>query len=334
MHSAISDASGTPDEVLARAAVRGLDFATLTDHDTVGGSRMLPSEYAEISWLTDLFNRIEGFTTLHAYEWTTPMLPQGAGHRNVYFEGHGPEEVYTKGTGQGETRTLFEALRSERAFAVPHHTSWTGTEWDLHDEAIQRHVEVVSVHGAADAPGGPVPSRGEMPGMFAVDGLKRGLRFGFVAGTDGHGLIYHHGIARHRDPWAHALTGVLAPSGDRAALWNALYQRRTWGTSGPKTQVYLRAGRAWQGELLATQPEEVQYEVRAQGRILALEVFRDGELWKRLPLPQAPTRRAQGRIPLTGESRFRNLFLRVTEKGVYAEKEASWSSPLFIGDGG
>ena len=33
MHSALSDGTGPPDEVYARAFVRGLDFAVLTEHD-------------------------------------------------------------------------------------------------------------------------------------------------------------------------------------------------------------------------------------------------------------------------------------------------------------
>jgi hypothetical protein len=185
MHSAISDATGTPDEVLARAFIRGLDFAVLTDHDTVGGSRMLPSEYAEVAWTTDQFNIRQGFATLHAYEWTTPALPSGSGHKNVYFEEYGPTEPFTTGNGHPDTTSLYQKLRNEKAFAVPHHTPWTGVDWESFDEKIQRHFEVVSVHGGSDEPKGPIENRGHLEGMYAVDGYKKGLRFGLIAGSDG-----------------------------------------------------------------------------------------------------------------------------------------------------
>ncbi len=332
MHSAISDATGTADEVIARAFVRGLDFATLTDHDTVGGSRMLPSEYAEISWLTDVFGRLSGFTTLHAYEWTTPLLPKGSGHRNVYFEGHGPEEVYTTGNGHGDTQKLFAALKGEKAFAVPHHTTWTGTDWENHDDAIQRQVEVVSAHGASDEPNGPIESRGEMSGMFAVDGLKRGLHFGFIAGTDGHGLIYHHGVARHRDPWAHAVTGVIAKAADRATLWHALYERRTFGTSGPRMRAFLKWSQAWQGEQVAAGAHHrLEYEVHGTHTLVKVELFRNGELWKVFPVKDG-ARDAQGQIKVEDlpADRETSYFLRATEKGRLAPVEAVWTSPVFI----
>jgi hypothetical protein len=337
MHSAISDGAGTPDEVIARAFVRGLDFATLTDHDTVGGSRMLPSEYAEIAWLTDLFDLIPGFTAIHAYEWTTKLLPEGSGHRNVYFQGYGPTEVYTTGSGHGDTQKLWGALRTEKAFAVPHHTTWTGTDWQNHDEAIQRHVEVASVHGVADEPAGPIPSRGSMEGMYAVDGIKKGLRFGFVAGTDGHGLIYHHGIARHRDPWAHAVTGVLAKQEGRQPLWQALYDRHTFGTSGPRSMVFLRAGKdARQGDRVqGPAPWALEYEARMTSPIVEAVLFRNGEKWKQLDFLQG-AKQLVGQIAVEPESAATtetNIFFRVVEKTPEGRLEAAWTSPLFFSVG-
>ena len=58
-----TDATGPPDEIYARAWVRGYDFAVLTDHDVLVGRRLFPSLQDEIAWITDAFDKKKDFST-------------------------------------------------------------------------------------------------------------------------------------------------------------------------------------------------------------------------------------------------------------------------------
>gem|GEM_PF-5281829 len=241
MHSAYSDGTGTPDEIYARAFQRGLDFAMLTDHDNIVGSRLFPSQYYEIMLITDFFDQLPQFTTIQAYEWTTPPIPKGFGHKNVYFKKRAPIPIYSFKHEFETTPKLYEALntlgRKKEVFTAPHHTAWTGTDWENFDPQIQRHFEIASVHGIfEDKNDNPLKAytRGDMDGMFARDGLKKELPFGFIAGSDGHGLLSHHGHGRHDFPWDQGLTGVYSQGNSRSQVFQALYDQKTLASTGTR----------------------------------------------------------------------------------------------------
>jgi len=311
MHSALSDGTGPPDEILARAWARGLDFAVLTDHDTIVGSQLSPSDHDEIRVVTDWFDHLAGFTTLHGYEWTTPPTwREGSGHRNVYFSGADPT-LHSAALGAPDTAALNAALAEEQAFTAPHHSSWTGTDWANFDPSIQRQFEIVSVHGLSEMPGDQViGARWHEGGSYASDGLAAGLVFGFLGGSDGHGLRWHHGIGRVEDPWATGLTGARCsdPCG-RGALWAEMYARRTWATSGARIVAELRIGEVGPGE-----------ETVADGEVSltwtgTATLVRDGAVLGEF---------ADGHVDRAPKGAH-SYYIRIERDGHYA-----WTSPIFV----
>ncbi|MDF1564717.1 MAG: hypothetical protein P1V51_16875 [Deltaproteobacteria bacterium] len=333
MHSAISDGTGAPDEVLARAHTRGLDFAVLTDHDYVVGSQMALSEHDEISWLTDVFDRLPQFAALHGYEWTTPPVPTGFGHRNVYFRGAPPETVFGSKGVAPTTADLNAKLAKEKAFTAPHHTAWTGTDWEGYQPEIQRHFEVVSAHGAFEGKDtSPIAPRGELEGFFALDGLKAGHVFGFLGGSDGHGLLWHHGIARRADSWALGLTGVRlgveADPEDRGALWDGLFARRTVATSGVRMEAYLQVGGLAPGEV-GTVPASapVRIALRARRAPVLLQLVRDGQVvWE--TTTSTPTFDLDWKDEGLAPGKHFH-YLRAIVGQSAGEAEVVWTSPIF-----
>ncbi len=329
MHSAASDATGAPDEVLARAWARGLHFAVLTDHDNIIGQRQPPSQQDENAWLTDAFDAKAGFACLHGYEWTTPPLPGGFGHRNVYFRDR-PRTGWCAFRGEcTETAELFAALTRGQAIAVPHHTTWTGTDWAAHEEGIQRLFEIVSVHGANERPGEQlIPSRGDMPGMTAVDGLGQGLRFGFAGGSDGHGLLWHHGISRKRNPWLTGLTVAYARELTRAAIFDALFARRTSATSGEPIRAVIRIGdlpMGAAGEVAGKVP--IRFAAAAEGGRVELALVRDGRVIHRAE-PAGPSLEA-GFVDAEVDPGPHSYYIRVVNRRG-DRVELAWSSPVFV----
>lgn len=324
MHSALSDGTGAPDEIYARAWVRGLDFAALTDHDYIVGSKMTMSEHDEISWLTDFFNTRPGFTALHAYEWTTPATPKGSGHRNVYFKAYAPTPVYGFKDGYADTQSLQRALKNENAFTAPHHTGWTGTDWNNADDAIQRHFEIVSVHGEFEHPSSTEhrkPAAGVEP-SYAQDGLRQGHVFGFLGGSDAHGLVWHHGIARRANPWEHGLTGVLY-AGDqvtREKIWDALYKRHTFATSGHRAAMVLSTTAGLMGDHITTSSASVPLTVQVLTGDGVLEI-----------ISEAKTVFHQNAQPglfnfsWSGKTNSTHFYARLCKSG-----ECVWTSPIFV----
>ncbi len=329
MHSAMSDGTGTPDEIYARCWVRGLDFAALTDHDTITGWRMLPSQHHELIDATRLFDARDDFVAFHAFEWTSPPLPRGFGHRNVYFHGLPPTPVLGFRHGTNTTAKLMAALRNEDAFVAPHHTTWTGTDWDAADPDIQRHVEMVSVHGVAEAPGGVIDSRDAVEDGFVVDGLKRGTAMGFVGGTDAHGLLWHHGLGVRRDPWGHALTCLVADGDGREDVWEALVERRSCATTGLPIAMVASVGKVHQGgEGSVRGSVKLDYRIEPTRSLVELVVVRDGVEVD--SLDHAGSTVSGTWTDTSVSSGSHSYYLRAQQEPRDGTPDLAWSSPVFV----
>ncbi len=330
MHSAVSDGTGPPDEIYARARARGYQFAALTDHDYVVGARMMLSEHDETAWLTDRFDALDGFTAIHAFEWTTLPVPRGCGHKIVYFRADAPSPLCESRNGCSNTRLLQHDLATENAFTAPHHTGWTGTDWLEADPNIQRQFEIVSVHGAFEDPRHqPLPTRAAKRGMFAVDGLRMGLRFGFVGGSDAHGILWHHGVGRRMDPWNHGLTGVVAARNERGAIWDALYARRTFATSGARMWILTAIAGVPQGEevTLSGSPR-IQWEVEGTLPLEQIVVVRDGQ---EIDVVEGGREHQRGSFRDEGVTPgWHSYYVRAHQGSGIQGTDVVWASPIFV----
>jgi hypothetical protein len=149
--------------------------------------------------------------------------------------------------------------------------------------------------------------------------LRRGLRFGFIACSDGHGLLWHHGVARKRDPFRTGLTAVQARERTRAAILEAIRERRCYATSGTPILLDLRAGDAPMGsELRIDGPVRVTATAHGTAPITSLELVG----------PAGPIAAAAGegdRARLEADASAPFVYARVRQ----ADGEMAWSSPIF-----
>lgn len=321
-HSAHSDGCGSAHEPYLRARwVYGDDFAALSDHESFLGKRIGPGEWAHLRAVADHHNSPGEFVTLHAYEWTGRAHP-GPGHKVVYPRSS--EHRIVSRDDEPTGRGLIARLRDERAIAVPHHVGWTGADEDAHDEAVQPVWEICSCHGCYLEAGHVLGQRGALADQMIHAVLSRGRRFGFIACSDGHGLLFHHGVGRKRDPFRCGLTAVQAEALTRSAILDALVARRSYATSGVPIYLDLRVdGSHPMGSVLRRGAGPSRYEVRAIGveelREVAL-VGPDGVLARTEP------RSFEG--GLVAELGAPWIYARVTQ----ADGEMAWSSPVFVAD--
>jgi len=233
-HTWMSDGMGDVDEYyIARRDYYEQDFASLTDHDTFVGKSILPSEWEFIKEMTQAFQEEGRFVTLFGQEWTTARYPTNAGHKCIYSLRQDIPLFDHDYSRYRRTEGLYPALKEWGAIIIPHHTGWTGTDWENFDPEVQPLAEICSNHGVFEYQGNtPIPHRGGARGCFLQDGLKAGHRFGIIGGSDSHGLIWHHHAGWKRDCNRTGLAGVLAPNLSREAIFEAMKRRRTFGTTG------------------------------------------------------------------------------------------------------
>jgi hypothetical protein len=318
-HSAHSDGVGSADEVYQRARYRyGDDFVALTDHEAFLGKRTGPGEWEYLQRVADRYDVPGEFATLLAYEWTGKAFP-GPGHKCVYYPRRGLPIVSRDDVPEG--RALVHAVKQLGGFASPHHIGWTGADAEGHDDQGQPLWEICSCHGCYEHVEHPLGQRGELRDQMADVMLKRGMRFGFTGSSDSHGLLWHHGEARKRDPYRTGLTAVQARSLSREDVMEALVARRCYATSGAKILLDVAAdgapmGSAWSDRTSA------EFRVHAVGTaaIARLELIGpEGVL-----------------ASVHGEGDEVELAARVGAPFVYArvvqsDGEMAWASPVFFG---
>ncbi len=232
--------------------------------------------------------------------------------------------------GYSNTKRLNKALRKQKAIAVPHHTSWTGTDWENADQKIQPQFEIISVHGASELlENRPIVSRGKMKGMFAVDGLNKGLKFGFLGGSDGHGLAWHHGLGRRRDPWSHGLSAILAKNNRREELFDAMAARRTYATSGTAMYANLQAGQVAMGQAgRVKKPVVIKYVAHGSLPLEKLVILRDGQsIHQEAPGGQDVVGQLVDETVTPGRHYY---YLRVIQGNGRQDTDMAWSSPVFV----
>jgi len=327
-HTWMSDGMGDVDEYfMIRRDYYGDDFASLTDHDSFVGKTIFPTEFEFQKELTQHFHRDGSFVTLFGQEYTTGRPPAGVGHKCVYSVDKGiplfnhMEAQYNSGP------KLMKALREWNAICAPHHTGWTGSDWENADPALQPFVEIVSNHGRFEFMGNrPIEHRGGMRGNFVQDALARGLRFGIVGGSDNHGLIWHHGVARQRDSYRTGLAAVLAPQLTRAAIFDALKRRRVYATTGIKARVDFRVNDCLMGgEIEVAQgPISIVANVSGPRRLRYLTVVKDNVDWYQFGGEGWGSRFTIADPVLPEKESF--YYLRVE----FEDQEMAWSSPVWV----
>ncbi|MCA9603320.1 MAG: CehA/McbA family metallohydrolase, partial [Myxococcales bacterium] len=259
------------------------------------------------------------FATLLAFEWTGRMHP-GPGHKVVYLPKTGLPVLSRDVLKDG--KSLVDEVKRHGGFAVPHHVGWTGADEGAHDVVGQPVWEICSCHGCYESFAHELGQRGDLREQMVDAVLRRGHRFGFIASSDGHGLLWHHGVARKRDPFRTGLAAVQSTARTREAILEALRARRCYATSGAKILLDFRANDAPMGSDL-----RASGAVRFTAEVTGTASVRDLELVG----PDAVLARATGEGPratLTFEapSAPAYAYARVRQE----DGEMAWSSPIFF----
>jgi hypothetical protein len=266
-----------------------------------------------------------------------------SGHKNVYvLEDDGCIDAFSTWS------ELWEQLRGRRAMAIAHHpnthsetdphTAWGAHNLDTINPEFERVIEICQNRGSFEK-----ERVGEDNVYFGGFGssvqsaLSRGLRLGFVGGTDNHrglpgsGRSHQSGLD-FNEYVTGGLTGVIAAELTREAIFEAIWERRCYATTGRQMLLDFSVNEQVMGsEVVATgERRSIRVKVagttdiaravivrngtdvhlvRGDGRLLEFE-WSDGA-----PLAEAST--AAGWV---------YYYVRV----VQADGHIAWSSPVWV----
>ena len=319
-HSAHSDGVGCAHEVYTRARYRyGDDFVALTDHESFIGKRTSKGEWAFLQSVAEAHQDEGEFATLIAYEWTGKRYP-GPGHKCVYLPKPGLDLVSRDEVPSG--KELVQRIIELGGIASPHHIGWTGCDEEGHDPVGQPVWEICSCHGCYEHESHPLGARGDLHDQLVDVMLKKGHQFGFTASSDSHGLLWHHGESRKRDPYRTGLTAIVAPALTRANIMDSLRRRRCYATSGAKIKLLFQVDGLLMGSQVPRQLEHhAEVMVSGTAPLARLELISDqGVCW------QATGSGIEFREDVQLQAGLSYCYLRVLQE----DGEMAWASPVFF----
>lgn len=233
----------------------GLDFYAMTDHamlpDEEGTRGLHEDQWEEYVAEVEAHHAPHRFVTIPAYECS---FGPPYGHHNVYFRDHPGPLVYNKTSTLPE---LWKLLKAGHALTIPHHTGKfpRGVEFSVQNDELRRNFEIYSAHGLSEAynPEHPLAfeqsdftsaSTSVQAPTFAQDVWIKGYAFSTIASSDDH--------RAHPGQPHYGLAAVQAVELTRDAVFQALYDRHTYGTTGAKIILEFALDGAPMGQRVRT----------------------------------------------------------------------------------
>ncbi len=268
-HCDITYGYGSLDNALQRAASH-LDFCAVTGHAMWPD---MPPRTPETAFVVDFHRR--GFEKLRN-NWLQVREKMAAANTRdlVTFQAY---EMHSNEYGDhhlvspsDQLPLLYRSSPEELvrdagvpAIAIAHHIGYTpgyrGINWDKFDAAITPLVEVCSKHGCSMSEHAPYPyyhTMGPRDSRNTVyEGLRRGLRFGFVGSTD------HH--AGFPGSYGDGKMAVWAAGKTRQDIWQAMLQRRVYAVTGDRIRCEFEVDGAPMGAAVKAVGDErkIRYTV-------------------------------------------------------------------------
>ena len=283
-HDFLSEAEGCSDEVYDWARdERRLDFMCLAPQSHGGHDN---DTWALAKYMNERYLREGEFVTFLGFEWQHSSYADKVVH---YLGGDQPYLPVDNGRYNTPAK-LYEALRRTDALVISHHVAYPrprwvpGTDFDVIDTDIERLVEIWSMHGSSEGfDPDDRPLRAVDPDNTVLAALRRGVRLGFVGGSDTHGGRPGGGAKEPCGYWG-GLAAVWAGGLTRRAVFNALRARRTCALTGARIVLKMTVNDAWMGsELPLADRARVRIDAWAAGPIKEVQLLKNGALHRTFP---------------------------------------------------
>lgn len=309
--------------------VRGLDFMCTIDH----AEHQNDHTWRMTQLAAEMHNHAGEFVTFSGFEWTSEFDGGGnlyRGHYNAIFRDVGIGDYYFSASDPRYNTPieLWEALKAsvggaENVLTFSHHTSrrMAWLTWNYYDPDMAPLIEIAQARGSYEYEGCFIGLElandcARVSGHYIQDGLKRGMRWGFVASGD-------HG--------GRQLAAVFAPSLDRENIFRALKNKRAYATSGERIFLDVRVNGRFMGEEFVLEQDSRKVEIKAAGTapLVEIDVFRNGHSVRKWVTKDLDVELEwEDREPLFQHENY--YYVRV----IQADGGQAWSSPIWIIENG
>ncbi len=308
-HTNKSDGIIDPEEYFENLIKAGLDFGTCTEHDH--SWETTDRDFEDIKQLIQRFNKDQKFITFFGYEYGTWFT--GYGDICIYYKEDTIPIFRSEMNKYNSLPKLIKNLRpwKDKILMICHHSALRPgyRNWDFFDNELEKLVEIYSTWGNQEYPfneGNPIPPRYkfyghgpharekgvvlEKKGSFVRDALEKGYKLGFTAGGDDHLGIFPSGpIEIENGLYKPGIMGLWAKELSRESLWEALHQRRCYGTTGPRVIIEFYLEQFFMGDIIDLKDHPSFYNKRALifnliSPILMekIEIIRNNKIFKKI----------------------------------------------------
>jgi len=340
----------------------GLDFGTTTEHDHE--RETLDEDFIEIKQKVKEIHKDGKFVSFFGYEWG--YWYTGYGDICIY---HYDDTVPILRSDTNKFNSTAKLIRNLKPFAgkilmIGHHTALRSgyRNWDTFDNSLERLVEIYSTWGNQEyssKDGNPLPPRYkffgygpnarkrgailEKRGSFVQDALKKGYKLGFTAGGDDHFGVYPSGsIDPDNGLYPLGIMAVWAKSLTKQDIWNALLNRKCYGSTGPRIIIKFSIENYTMGDIINLEKnaeiEEnrlLKFSLVSPVNIEKIEIIRNND-----PLVSYTPESETFNVEIVDDENFNNIALdhsQDAEKFVFyylrihlQGNNMAWSSPIWI----
>lgn len=286
------------------------DFLGISDH----AAHTSDYNWWRLEKLADLYYTPGDFTTLFGVEWNCP----GDGHKNVMSPRRDLPLLAV--TGQAPSaEALWAALDKwgGPAITIPHSSSLPGQscDWSKHNDKYQRLVEIFQAcRGSFEGEGAPrLFSQATLKKQHVQNALAMKYRLGIICSNDhGYGASY---------------ACVYAKENTREAIFDALYDRRTYGSTTYGVIVDFNVNGVMMGRDVKRGDGVVATGyVRGADKLDKVQILKDNEVIKEWQ-PDGTEFKVDWKDPSPGDG-IHWYYLRVIQEN----DEMAWSSPSWVVD--
>jgi len=299
------------------------------------------------------FNEQDRFVTMLGFQWNGDGTKEGI--RQFIYSKDAKPLMRQSDAKYNSLKKIYRQVNPGEMLSIPSFTMGGEYGWDFSnfDPEFERVVEIYNSWGSSECTEKegnflPIDREGRTGIKATAEGsvlkaLKRGLRFGFVAGGLDDRDLYADLYDSTQIQYTPGMTAIISADYSRDALFKALFNRSCYATTGERILLGIDIAGSKMGEEVSTADKpglvvnrHISGYVAGTDEMDKVEIVRNGDVIKVFE-PEGRTLEFEFddlvnldsvtlKNETKGEPPFVFYYLRVTQK----DGHRAWSSPIWV----